>query len=306
MRSRFDRHRLHWAASGFTIVELLVVTAVLALLVALLAQLMDSATRVTTLSRKHISADDHARLVFDRLARDFAGMIKRRDIDYYFNSVAGDNDEMAFYCVASGYFDSTSPPTRNQRNPVSLIAYRVHHTTTVPETCQLERLSKGMGWEPDAANTWLDLAYLPVTIVSGSNARWPNLFSTSTTDADFELLSEQVFRFEIFFLLKSGSVSVVPWDTTTTPPHTSIYGLRDVAAIGVTLGILDPESRVTVSRYESLISAFSDAVNGKEPAAQWNSTVKQSNFPTVAGIPSGFASAVRIYQRYFYLNVPLQ
>ncbi|MBA3542884.1 MAG: prepilin-type N-terminal cleavage/methylation domain-containing protein [Chthoniobacterales bacterium] len=56
---------------GFTLAEMLVSLAVLALLVVLIAQLMSSATVATTQGGKRMDSDYQVRLIFDRLANDF-------------------------------------------------------------------------------------------------------------------------------------------------------------------------------------------------------------------------------------------
>src|SRR5204862_4228627 len=95
--------------SGFTLAELLVTTGVLVLLVFLASQLFNSAATITTLGHKQMDADSQARQLLDRMAVDFAQMVKRSDVDYYVKSnppvgVAGlrtvlqpGNDQIAFY-----------------------------------------------------------------------------------------------------------------------------------------------------------------------------------------------------------------
>ena len=70
-------------AAGFTLAELLVSIGVLVLLVFLATQLINSATTVAILGNKRMDADSEARQVLDRMAIDFAQMVKRTDVDYY-------------------------------------------------------------------------------------------------------------------------------------------------------------------------------------------------------------------------------
>jgi hypothetical protein len=101
----------------------------------------------------------------------------------------------------------------------------------------------------------------------------------------------------------AAKLSVTPWDTTVTS-HTSIDGFKDVAAIVVTIAVLDSRSRVIIRDYTKLTgsSVFSDAADGTDTATTWNQALKSSGFASSAGIPPQAASAVRIYQRYYYLN----
>src|SRR5438270_5562407 len=101
-------------ATGFTLVELLVSMGVLVLLVFLASQLVNSAATITTLGHKRMDADSEARQVLDRMAIDFAQMVKRTDVDYYLKSSATGigvrnllqpgNDKIAFYSAVPGYY----------------------------------------------------------------------------------------------------------------------------------------------------------------------------------------------------------
>src|SRR5438132_12032138 len=101
---------------GFTLVELMVTMAILALLVLFVSSLVNSAATITTLGNKHMDADLQARQLLDRMAVDFAQLLKRDDLDFFAKgtlapkSVGGAmpvNDQIAFYSGVSGYHPST-------------------------------------------------------------------------------------------------------------------------------------------------------------------------------------------------------
>src|SRR5215467_8529709 len=103
--------------AAFTLVELLVSVGVLVLLVLLATQLLNSAATITTLGHKQMDADSQARQLFDRMAIDFAQMLKRSDVDYYLKSSATapsrrvlqpGNDQIAFYSTVPGYYPTPS------------------------------------------------------------------------------------------------------------------------------------------------------------------------------------------------------
>src|SRR5215471_16906682 len=114
-------------AAGFTLVELLVTIGVLVLVVLLASQLLNSAAGITTLGHRQMDADSQARQLLDRMAIDFAQMVKRSDVDYYLKSSAmgtgqrnvaqPGNDQIAFYSAVSGYY-----PPNGAQSPVSLVA----------------------------------------------------------------------------------------------------------------------------------------------------------------------------------------
>src|SRR5437764_5889446 len=112
--SGFTLQKQRERASAFTLAELLVSVGVLALLVFLGAQLLNSAATVTTLGQKQMDADSEARQLLDRMAIDFAQMVKRFDVDYYVKSNASvssglrrllqlGNDLIDFYRDVPGY-----------------------------------------------------------------------------------------------------------------------------------------------------------------------------------------------------------
>src|SRR4051794_14475388 len=72
--------------AAFTLAELLITMGVLVVLVLLFTQLLKSAATVTSLGHKRMDVDSQARQVLDRMAIDFAQMVKRSDVDYYLKS----------------------------------------------------------------------------------------------------------------------------------------------------------------------------------------------------------------------------
>ena len=101
--------------TGFTLAELVVSIGVLAVLVLLFTLLLNSAASITTLGHKQMDADSQARQLLDRMAIDFAQMIKRSDMSFYFKGGAGGtqtgNDQIAFYSATSGYYSTTTSAT---------------------------------------------------------------------------------------------------------------------------------------------------------------------------------------------------
>lgn len=319
---------------GFTLIEVLVAMAVLALLLVLVTQLLNSASRAIGGAGKHLDSDTEARLLFNRMAVDFGRCVKRPDVDYSSfkqpagklgtqysstsvaaNLYAGVNDEMGFYCNTDGYFSGSPTPAGSQKAPLSLIAYMVANDpySGLPG---LQRLGKGLGWEPDGA-AWGSVVYLPLTLIG----QWPNLFITSNNspvDKDYKTVGSQVVRFEYTYLLKAtpshvARLSTTPWDTLAS--HTSINGFADVAAIVVAIVVLDSTSRVLVRSYTNLTTSrfFADAkdstvdtTDNGDIAAAWNAALNSTATPaaTTLGIPEPAAAALRVYERYFYLDTP--
>ena len=334
-----------YSPGAFTLVEMMVSLAVLALLMAMISQLLDSAISVSTQGNKHMDADAQARAVFDRMGIDFGQIVKRTDVDYFLKDVvtsqAGTpavNDQMAFYSRVPGY--NASSTTSLQQSPVSLVAYRITSNPSSQYYNQLERFGYGLAWngtsatdEPvifSVASTTLAAnpvsPYPPNTISANwPAATWPYLNASGTgidpTYAYEEVIGPDVFRMEYYYILRGQTISVtgnstastlpsqlsaVPWYTGVSAPftnHTSVNGLQDVAAIAVTIAIIDPKSRalVTNTQLTTLAGQMNDFSSSMKPGdleAQWQAAINAASGTTLSKLA---APAIRLYRRDFYL-----
>jgi hypothetical protein len=263
-------------SAAFTLTELLVSMFVLVIIVFMLAQLMTNARSVIRPGSKHINTDTQARVTLDRIALDFAQMLKRTDVDYYLKGPINYNghnghgwgrriqtgqqgsDQIAFFTQVPGY-DASS----GAQSPVSLVAYRVNQiTTTNPAWMRLERLAKGLcanGYDPGnnpSTTASFPIVFLPQTI-SGVGKPWAAAINNGSScgnntnnscDSSYETIGPGVFRFEYYYVLKNGQATDVPWDTSLRPNQTSLsspvqIGLTDVEAVGVVIAVIDPEGR---------------------------------------------------------------
>jgi prepilin-type N-terminal cleavage/methylation domain-containing protein len=261
--------------SGFTLVEMLVSMGVLVLLALFLTQLVNTAATTVRPANKHIDTDTEARTVFDRMAVDFAQMLKRADVDYYVkaNSIkypghsgghkkggggggGGQtdlNDYMAFYTQAPGY-------SSNSRSPISLVAYRVNGLQLLngaqnPAYNRLERRGEALLWNGQSLSgnvktaTAKPIFFLPVLIGDPNQGVWPsvgNNNTSATVDQPYmETIGPSVFRFEYCYLLKTGIATDTPWniDSSYGPVYGTFNGLADVEAIGVTIAVIDAQNR---------------------------------------------------------------
>ena len=227
--------------SAFTLAELAVTVGVLVLLVFLATQLLKSAATVTTLGHKQMDADSQTRQLLDRMAIDFAQMVKRSDVDYYLKSSATPpptgvrnllqpgNDTIAFYSTVPGYYPS--PSTSTQQGPLSLVAYRVNSNSTSPSYNKLERMGKGLVW--NAVTSWpgpAPVVFMPIPMASPIPTpelpypppsslpapAWPEIDTPNGSWSDSEVVGPQLFRFEYYYLLKGQTDPINPG--TTYPP----------------------------------------------------------------------------------------
>jgi prepilin-type N-terminal cleavage/methylation domain-containing protein len=224
--------------TGFTLVEMLVSVAVLLLILTFTVQMMNSTVLSTGLSGRHDDADSQARMVLDRMSKDFAGMQQRKDLDFVFaketagSATSGSSDVMFFYSEAPAYvpltptslYPATGP---DPKSSVALVGYcintGVNNTVTgvTPPAYCLQRLSKGMTWDPGfpAANGLSGIAFL--TFPSGSTTPFAattlagNMVTAAAvgspptyqgSDPGYDVLSSEVFRMEFCFQVKNLSV----------------------------------------------------------------------------------------------------
>jgi len=289
---------------AFTLVELLVSIAVLAIILIMLGQLGSNLAAVSRTGSKHIDTDTQARAVLDRMAMDFAKMLKRTDIDYYVKAPTGyknpnshgkglklkvgqqGNDQIAFFSEVTGYY-LASGESPGAQSPVSLVAYRVNSASTTSSSyLKLERLGKGLLWNGVNqlnANSPYPIVFLPGQIAAGTgpwagpwSAAVNNDNSGKSTDLDYETIGAQVFRFEYYYLLKDGSIKDIPkvppasWDFTKTV-SANLNAFSDVEAIAVVIAVIDPASRSLLydpnnpsDPYNRLFNILSDMADFKD------------------------------------------
>jgi hypothetical protein len=289
-------HAIAKLPSGFTLAELLVSVGVLVLLTLLATQLLNSAATIMTLGHRQMDADSQARELFDRMAIDFAQMIRRPDVDYYLKSstTANDcrlctrqrgNDQIAFYSTVPGW----SALTGAQQGPVSIIGYRINVSGTTLSN-RLERLGEALVWNGATSDTRSDGRPASVIFWAPLNP-WANL-----TNNPFDIIGRDVFRFEYYYLLKNGDLSSTPWYATS-----SVRGMQDVSAIMVDIAVIDPKSRVLLSNSDiaGLAEDLAD-YGGQAPGgllAGWRTALDGNTT-----LPRPALSSVRLYQRCFYLS----
>jgi hypothetical protein len=161
--------------------------------------------------------------------------------------------------------------------------------------------------------------FLPQTIGGPQpiNGNWPAAVSSSAPYSSYEVFGPDVFRFEYYYLLKTGSLSAIPWDTSAG--HTNVSGMRDVAAIVADIAVIDPKSKVLlmVSQMEQLAGTngqssplidFGAAGSPSCPSPQWQlpgqllAQWRCALDLNTIGLPRPAISGIRVYERYFYLT----
>jgi prepilin-type N-terminal cleavage/methylation domain-containing protein len=309
--------------NAFTLVEILVVIAVLGILTLLVSRLVNSAATITSLGTKRIESDGQVRQLFDRMAIDFAQMVKRPEVDFYAKgtSTGGTmtgttlstiNDRIAFFSMVPGDY-----PSNGSESPFSLIAYKVNSSTAVGSAAaytRLQRLARGLLMNGDSAGNGGASANItdgPIFFATAGptiSSVWSTVTSNATTDSKYELAAAQAFRFEYYYLLTNGTFSVTPWDASLSG-HTNVGGMRDVAAIIVAIATIDPKSHVllTNSQISTIAGTLVDYSTGSGHGpgwllSQWQSVLDTPTSAAVKSMPRLALSSIRLYERCFYLT----
>ena len=295
----FESRPWRRARDAFTLAEMLVSIAVLALLVLIVSQLINGAATIVRPAHKHIDTDTQARAVLDRMALDFAKMLKRTDVDYYVKAPTGyknpnshgngqklttgqqGNDQIAFFSEVPGYYPSTG-----SQSPVSLVGYRLNQNTKAgnPSYLMLERMGKGLLWNGvNNGTSSYPIVFATGQIIAsctnkcpctGTTGPWAGPWSAAICndnsansvdpDGSYETIGPGVFRFEYYYLRKDGSIKDIPaltWDGTQTV-SANLNAFSDVESIVVAIAVIDPATRSMISP-ATLVNMLSDMADFK-------------------------------------------
>lgn len=297
--------------AAFTLIELLLSMAVLAILAVLILHIINAASGTIRFSNRSIDAAAQARLAFDRIGADLAGRVADDQTDF----VAGNTGPNFLQFLS----EVTSAGAASNRG-ASLVTYQLAAHPDNGDRVGLLRSGKAVDWATRRMRG-LDASGLPVTF---GGASFPSSLLPSGA-ADFDLLSGAIVRAVVGFQLYPDNLPVELQDGTQIPnargqivyslpirvvvssdgtKTARVANLRRVAAMVVGLVAIDLESvkQLDVSQSKALSDAFSGvpAMN-QMPVSKWMAdTQDMTGLPAV--IPLPVRQAVRVYQRTFLLN----
>lgn len=350
--------------AGFTLLELMASIGILVLLVTVVHQLVSSATLSTVSATRLMDSDNQARLIFAKMAEDFAAMYRRGDVNYCFLSQSG-NDAFYFYSQAPGHIASqqAAATTEAALNSASLVGYRVSDSVSGGSRVELERLGRGLRWMDVSAQagengTATSVQHLPWLIKNAFSQAIADAYNNTSNPSpsasasnQWDVIGDQVFRMEFCFLLQDGTFSLKPVLTSTTgsnnldataapsaaadstagysagsrwydttaqiayqctnaAPGAAVWvpqGLADVKAVVVTLALIDTRSRSStgIASIRNAIASLPDTPSANSGSMQKTWVQKTSDAVSLAretGLNRTAAAAVRVYERFFYLN----
>ena len=298
--------------SGFTLIELMVSIAVLGLLGGMVMQLLGSASRLTTSSRKTGDCDTEARFVLDQISADLSRRVRRPDVDAFVAKLKG-NDRLYFFSETPGYSPTLSA---QERSTISLVGYRVRVPTSEGGRFVLQRYARALPWAStptEVAMPFVVLAGtpskpLPATTLAGSTGTgtggsFPKVLAQDETeDVYYQTVGENIVRLEVSLLRKPNfnnptrPVAARILSDAEIPAELAQFGFSNISALIVTIAVVDTESSQRVS--ESIINGLELQDTAPTdfplyPLDQWN----KSFLAKVNSLPKTLAGGLRFYQR---------
>ena len=259
---------------AFTIVELLVAFAVLALLVTILLSAFTNFSQVTTTANRQLELEKQSRTIFDRMVFDLGAAVTSGNVRVGFKKnealaggTASRNDALVFLT------DAKTPSTDGR---LAKIGYAVGpYTDRSRNDMELQtvlRYVQPFEWADDT------------TEIAISDARYA------------QPIAPGIIRFEFSFVMQDGSIVAAPPTATSDSDQMRAF-YDDLAAVVCTVATLDEDTLQKMSENErkALADTFADAVNGKTPLETWQAT-------SLTSFPKPVAQGVRFHQRSFQLR----
>lgn len=255
---------------GFTLVELLVVMAVLSVVMVLTSVLSRHAIDLRSHTKARIVANRTAASFLRQFEADLSQRITRNETPLRIEKRQG-NDEITLLTHRTGY--ALLNPNANRR--ASLVSYRI-------ENHNLQRAASGYAFgDPttppnDAAGT-LSLVSIP--------ADGPELTNTRS----FQTIAPSLLRLELSFLVTENG--------TTQPRATPPADQDLIKAIIATTVTLDPDRTRALNSNDlrTIADAFQDARDGQSPVMDWQETANTlpSKLPRIPRIAT---QAVQVHE----------
>lgn len=291
---------------AFTLLEILIGVAILAILGLLIAQLITVTTRATRMSNVGIDAASQARLAFDRIGLDLAALVRRSDVDF----VAGNSLSAGPPYPLMFLSEVTSPGIASTNNRgVSLVGYQIN-TTADSTKPSLLRGSVPLSWTGANSHgvTGRQTNGLPENLNSASIA---------LAAADFDVLAPAVIRTAIGFqLYPSGEDIGLANGTTVKARGQVVYSppiLYDnagqasaqidrsqISSLIVGIVAMDPEiiKQVDASQVSALAASFPLPLDGELPVSEW-APICDNVSALPASVPLPARQSLRVFQRAF-------
>lgn len=259
--------------SGFTLIELMVVVAILSVFLMMSAVVSRGAIDLSMSTRSRVNSERNAAAFLNQFGSDVSQRIDREETPANFEKKPG-NDEVTLFTQRQGYAIQASVANRS----ASLVSYRIRNN-------RLERAASGYGFGSVQQRPSEEAGILALGAI-------PNAGPTAPVDRAFQVIAEGVIRIEYTFLVRENEKFVLRAGVPTNP--------SEIEAVITSLVILDPERSRTLDERQlaSIADAFPDAVDNALPTDQWKE-LANNLAPVIPGVRKDLLRHVRVYQGMF-------
>ena len=265
--------RLTSCAPGFTLMELLVVMAVLSIFLIMTSAVTRDALDLHGATKARLVAERNAAAFLRQFDADIFQRVNRQEARARIGKHQG-NDEISLVTRRQGY--AILGTTADRR--VSLVSYRIAQN-------MLERAASGYGFgkppeRPAEKTGTLALKEIPAT--------GPDV----PADKAFQVIAPGIIRLEFSFLVREAEKRVL----RAEPPPDQ----QQIEAVIATVAVLDPDRRrmLDAGKLGLIAAEFPDAADNALPAPKWDEVAANLSRKLPA-LPRTALQQVRVYQGIF-------
>jgi len=274
----------HARRIAFTLVEMLVAMAVLAVMLLFLGTIVTSVSSVSGGARQNVENSSSARAILDLMSRELAAGVSRPDLNQTnWITVSEAGSTLIFYSRNTGSAISGAS-TPNLYRPLSYIEYTWSHGGTN------SYLARG-----DQAALWSDppLTSMPLG--------YPAATRTAPTSSN---VLDGIVAFQVTFLQQDGTFSAGYSSTNTIAAALSV-ALVDPDSLKLLLESGKRQALSTLLTQASMGSTGSEISQGSatSPKMDWENAVNSS--PGIGTYPQQVKTGLRFFERTVDLPKPL-
>lgn len=272
------------ARPGFTLMEVMAATVVLALLLSITVQITTQTDVAIRSSERHMKVAAEARTALDRFEADFSTAMLTAGATALVLDGTTDNSAIRFISLSRARLD---PSAGGVQPRGALIGYGIKDSKHNISGANLKDGSLVRG---DGRARF-----------SGQNSVFADVFKalavTAGTPMNWESIGDGLLRFHISYVLDDGTITQTPPEYAMISPQTEqpISFLNGLKVIGWTAVAFAPENAPPSGRY---VVALKVAIAGASPdvIAQAEKAGNLDEVNTALGTPSGNQSALQLWE----------
>ncbi len=268
-------HRPSQARAAFTLIELIVVMAVMSVVLILTAVLSSQAIDLRSATKARIVSERNAAAFMRQFEADLTQRITRREARANVVKQTG-NDEFTLLTLRPGYSIRSTPADRR----AAVASYRIRRN-------MLERAAGGYGFGAAGDRPDENSGTLALVMVPADGPPPPD-------ESAYQVIAPGLIRLEFSFLVRDQNTRVV----RAEPPQDQDL----IEAVITTMVTLDPDrSRMLdADQFKQIIAEFPDARDLELPAGKW-SGIADALPRKMSRIPKSALQQLRVHQGIFPL-----